>query len=446
MKHTYSRRTFLELATALGTLCVTGCATTPKASFVRGKLRHAGIGVGGMGESDLKEIASHPEVEIVALCDVDENNLQAAAKLHPTARLYRDWREMLFKESGAIDSVHVTVPDHMHAAIELVALRLGKHVYGQKPLTRTIEEARSVARAARESGAVTQMGIQNRSNTPYLQCLALFRAGHIGQVHEVHIWTDRPAGWWPQGMGRPAGSDPVPATLAWDDWLGVAPVRPYKAKTYHPFVWRGWQDFGTGAQGDMACHLMDPATWFLELGDPLRIRSDGPQPNDESYPLWSTVHYEFPPTAHTTRGPLLLTWYDGGRMPPRALLDDLEAGEVVKNACLFVGEEGALLASPYDPPRLLPGKRFAGVALPDAPPVSHWHQWVDACRGKGRTSAPFAYAAHLTEVALLGNVALHFPHETLNWNAGAMSFDGRPEADAYLRSPQRKGWEIEGLD
>jgi predicted dehydrogenase len=446
VKHTYSRRAFLELATALGTLCVPGCSATPaKASFVRGKLRHAGIGVGGMGESDLKEISAHPEVEIVALCDVDLNNLNAAAKLHPGARTYRDWREMLSKESDAIDSVHVTVPDHMHAAIELVALGLGKHVYGQKPLTRTIEECRAVARAARASGAVTQMGIQNRSNTPYRQALALFHAGHIGKVHEVHIWTDRPAGWWPQGMGRPAGSDPVPATLKWDEWLGVAPERPYKDKVYHPFVWRGWQAFGTGAQGDMACHLIDPATWFLELGDPTRIRSDGPRPNDESYPLWSTVHYEFPATAHTTRGPLLLTWYDGGRLPPRSLLDDLEAGEVVKNACLFVGEEGALLASPYDPPRLLPGKRFASIALPAAPPENHWHQWVDACRGQGTTTAPFSYAAHLTEIALLGNVALHFPHETLEWNARAMSFADRPDADVYLRSPQRKGWEIQGL-
>jgi predicted dehydrogenase len=445
VNHAFSRRSFLELATAIGTLCVTGCATTPQASFVRGKLRHAGIGVGGQGESDLKEISSHPDVEIVALCDVDENNLRTAAKLHPSARTYRDWREMLKREAERIDSVHVTVPDHMHAAIELVALGMRKHVYGQKPLTHTIEEARAVARAAHESGAVTQMGIQNRSNTPYLQSLALFRAGHIGKVREVHVWTDRPAGWWPQGMQRPSGTDPVPVTLAWDEWLGVAPFRPFKEKAYHPFVWRGWKDFGTGAQGDMACHLMDPALWFLELGDPSRIRSDGPPPNDESFPLWSTVHYDFPPNAHTTDSPLSLTWYDGGKLPPRALLDELEAGEVVKNACLFVGERGALLASPYDPARLLPAKKFTGVALPDAPPVNHWHQWVDACRGKGSTTAPFSYSARLTEVALLGNIALQFPNETLHWNARKMRFDGRPEADALVGSKQRQGWEIPGL-
>jgi predicted dehydrogenase len=445
VKHIYSRRAFLEFTAALSTLYVAGCATTPKASPVRGKLRHAGIGVGGMGSTDLSEISSHAEVDIVALCDVDEENLKAAAALHPSARTYRDWRELLAKEAGAIDSVHVTVPDHMHAAIELVALSMGLHVYGQKPLTHTIEEARAVARAARESGAVTQMGIQNRSNTPYLQSLALFRAGHIGKVHEVHVWTDRPAGWWPQGVDRPSGSDPVPPTLDWDKWLGVAPLRPFKAKVYHPFAWRGWMDFGTGAQGDMACHLMDPATWFLELGDPLRIRSDGQAPNGETFPSWSTVHYEFPPNEHTTRGPLQLTWYDGGRLPPRSLLDDLEAGEVVKNACLFVGEKGALLASPYDPARLLPEKRFANVALPEVVAVNHWHQWVDACRGKGATTAPFAYAAHLTEVALLGNVALRFPHETLEWNARSMRFTDRPEADVYLRAPQRKGWEIRGL-
>ena len=447
-----SRRSFLELSAAAGGLYLAGCAAAESVAgetvaprFVSGRLRHAGIGVGGMGASDLAQISSHPEVEVVALCDVDAGRLKAASEKHPGARTYRDWRELLERERGAIDSVHVSTPDHMHAAIELAALRAGLHVYGQKPLTRTVEEARAVAAAARAAGAITQMGIQNRSNTPYKQALELFRMGLIGKVHEVHVWTDRPAGWWPQGIERPAGSDPVPETLDWDLWLGVAPERPFKADTYHPFKWRGWMDFGTGAQGDMACHLMDPATWFLELGHPTRIRSDGPSPNGETFPLWSTVHYEFPPNQHTTRGPLLLAWYDGGRKAPRQLLDDLGAGEVWSNACLFVGTKGALLASPYDPPRLLPEAAFLFDHLPEVEAVNHWHQWVDACRGQGESTAPFSYAAHLTEVALLGNVALQFPHETLEWDGARMRFKNRPEADRLLRSPQRAGWEIRGL-
>lgn len=443
----FSRRSFLELSAAAGGLYLAGCAATepPAPRYVTGKLRHAGIGVGGMGGSDLGQIASHPEVEVVALCDVDAGRLQAAAERHPGARTYTDWRELLEAEKGNIDSVHVSTPDHMHAAIELTALRQGLHVYGQKPLTRTVEEARAVAAAARAAGAVTQMGIQNRSNVHYRQALEWFRSGHIGKVHEVHVWTDRPAGWWPQDIERPAGSDPVPEGLAWDLWLGVAPERSYKADTYHPFKWRGFMDFGTGAQGDMACHLMDPATWFLELGHPLRMRSDGPVPNGESFPAWSTVHYEFPANQHTTAGPLLLTWYDGGRKAPRQLLDDLGVEEITANACLFVGTEGALLADPYSTPTLLPAAKFAEVKPRELQPINHWHQWVDACRGIGASSAPFSYAAHLTEVALLGNVALQFPHETLEWDGKRMRFTNRPEANALLGSPQRAGWEIRGL-
>jgi predicted dehydrogenase len=262
----------------------------------------------------------------------------------------------------------------------------------------------------------------------------------------------------------------VPDTLSWDLWLGVAADRPYKEETYHPFVWRGWEDFGTGAQGDMACHLMDPAFWFLGLAGPTRIRSEGPPPNGETYPLWSTVHYEFPPNEHTTRGPLLFTWYDGGRSAPRQLLADLgvqdppaakaesdeathdssnEAAQaepavkptvVPSNGCLFVGTEGALLADPYAPPQLLPAEKFANVEIPTVEGVNHWHQWVDACRGEGVASAPFEYAAHLTEIALLGNVALRFPHETLEWNAKRMRFTNRPAANPHLYSKPREGW------
>ena len=425
------RRDFLRWSAATTGLALGGCATT-RARRVPGRLRYAAIGVGGMGASDLERIASHPQVDVVALCDVDTGHLVAAAQTYPGARLYRDWRDLLAIEAGSIDAVGITVPDHMHASITRAVLRLGKHVYGQKPLTRTVEEARMLAATARRSGAVTQMGIQNHSNAPYAQARALFSQGHVGQVYEVHVWTDRPAGWWPQGVERPEGEDDVPEDLDWDLWLGDAPHRPFKEGQYHPFSWRGWKDFGTGAQGDMGCHLMDPALWFLELGAPLRIRSDGPAPNGETYPLWSRVEYDFPATRHTTAGPLRLVWHDGARRVRQQILDDLGAGEVYANACLFLGTEGALLASPYDPPRLLPEERFAGVEVPALEGVDHWHQWVDACRGIGAASAGFDYSAFLTEVVLLGNVALHHPHETLEWDAERMSFRGHRAADRRL--------------
>ncbi len=435
-----SRRSLLRAA---GGFAGAGTLSGPLDFLLRrpARLRHAAIGVGGMGAADLEQLSGHGALDVVALCDVDSAHLEAAARLFPNARTYRDWRVLFREDADRFDSVHVTIPDHMHAPVMLAALRAKKHVYGQKPLTRTVAEARAAARAARSTGRVTQMGIQNHSNSPYSAALELFRAGHIGRVHAVHVWSDRPAGWWPQGVERASGADPVPPTLDWDLWLGVAAERPYKAELYHPFAWRGFVDFGTGAQGDMGCHLMDPALWFLGLGAPLSLRSDGPPPNDESYPLWSRVHYTFPPNARTMPGPLPLTWYDGGKTPKQEL-EELAAGPVEPNVCLFLGEHGALLASPYVPPRLLPAERFAEVAIPSGTAVNHWHQFVEAASGRGTTSAPFEYAAFLSEVALLGNIALRFPHETLAWDAQRMRFPTRPEAERALSAPVRKGWEF----
>jgi len=439
------RRSFLGFSAATGALVAAGCQSTRERTAVAGKLRHGCIGVGGMGGADMDQLSSHPDLDVVALCDVDRNFLKAASEKAPAARLYTDWRTMLEKERDHLDSVNVTTPDHMHAPIAMEAIRRGLHVYCQKPLTRTVMEARALAAAARGAGVVTQMGIQNHSQTHLRSARALFEGGHIGPVHSVHVWSDRPKGWWPQGVGRPEGSDPIPEGLDWDLWCGVSPQRPFKEGNYHPFSWRGWKDFGTGAQGDMGCHLMDPATWFLGLGHPTRIRSAGPRPNDETYPLWSRVHYEFPANEHTTRGPLLLTWYDGGKQVWRELLDELEAGEVLANACLFMGTEGALLASSEGPPRLLPESKFADVPIEEVAGVNHWHQFVEACLGREEATAGFDYAAHLTEVALLGNIALHFPHESLTWDGKKARFPDRPEADGYLEVAYREGWEVRGL-
>lgn len=447
MTDAVSRRQLLRAAAGaavvLPVLGSLGCVA-PARRITRGRVRHGAVGCGGQGGYDLGQIAGHADVDVVALCDVDADNLAKAAALYPEARVYRDWRVMLDAEDGALDSVHVTVPDHMHAPIMVAALDRGLHVYGQKPLTRTVSELREVAAAARRSGTATQMGIQNRAGQPYRQAYELFVQGHIGKVHEVHVWTDRPRGWWPQGVGRPEQSAPVPEALDWDLWLGVAPQRPFAEGSYHPFAWRGWKDFGTGAQGDMGCHLMDPALWFLELGRPMRLRSDGPPPNDETYPLWSRVHMEYAATRHTTRGPLQLTWYDGGRKP-NDLLQEWQAGaEVYANACLFIGTEGALLASPYEVPRLLPEERFADVPVPVVEDFNHWHDWVEGCLGRGVPNASFEYAALLSESALLGNVALHFPYETLEYDGEELRFAGRPEADALLFPRYRKGFVLPG--
>ncbi|MEM6674999.1 MAG: Gfo/Idh/MocA family oxidoreductase [Planctomycetota bacterium] len=449
MHKTFDRRSLLVAAAAslVGTEALAKPAPRPRQTMRGRKLRHAAIATGGMGWHDLSHIASHADVEIVGLCDIDTSRMEKARELAPDARVFQDWRKMLDEMAGKVDSVHVSTPDHMHAAIAMAAMGRGLHVYCQKPLTRTVAEARAMKRRAAASGVVTQMGIQNHSNQHYAAAKALFDSGRIGKVYEVHVWSDRPAGWWPQGVERPEGEDPVPESLDWDGWLGIAPQRPYKKDEYHAFKWRGREDFGTGAQGDMACHLMDPAVWFLGLGAPLTLRSDGPTPNGESFPLWSRVHYTFPANELTTRGPLPLTWHDGGKLPPVDLLESLgtDRESIPKNACLFVGTKGALIADPYAPPRLLPEADFADVEIPTPEGGDHWHQFVDACRGKAESSAPFDYAAELTEVALLGNVALRYPHETLEWDGAGMSFPSHPDATPHLHPHLRDGWSIEGL-
>ena len=398
-----------------------------------------------MGEWDLKNIASHPDVQVVALCDVDRGRLEAAGEKYPGARLYQDWRELLEKEGGQLDGISCSTPDHMHAPIAMTALALGLHVYGQKPLTHTVVEARTLRAAARRAGVATQMGIQNRSNTPFLTAKTVFDRDVTGPVSEVHVWTDRPAGWWPQDVDRPEGEDPVPAHLDWDLWLGVAPQRPYKDGAYHSFVWRGRKDFGTGAQGDMACHLMDPALWFLGLGDPVTVRSEGPKPKQDSFPLWSRIECRFEGTERTVPGGLPVTWHDGAKKPDE-LLARFGIEDPYANACLFVGAKGALLVSPYEPCRFwgADGKEV-DLQLKNVAAVDHWHQWVDACLGRGEASAPFDYSGLLTEVALLGNVALEFPGETLRWNPRRMRFDGHPKASSLLHKDYRKGWEVRGL-
>ncbi|MBC8371147.1 MAG: Gfo/Idh/MocA family oxidoreductase [Planctomycetes bacterium] len=449
MSKKLSRRKFLRNSAVTAVVAPTAsqllgsCASAPNLAV--GKLRHAAIGVGGMGGADLKQIAAHKDVDIVALCDVDANNLAAASKLHPNARVYVDWRELLEAEYHNLDSVNVTTPDHMHAPISYKAIELGLHVYCQKPLTHTVIESRRLKEIAQRKNVVTQMGIQNHSAANYSVAKQLFDEGHIKDIHEVHVWTDRPAGWWPQGVERPEGEDPVPATLDWDKWIGVAPMRPYKGGNYHAFAWRGRLDFGTGAQGDMGCHLMDPATWFLQLGHPLTIKSTGPAPTNDTFPLESHVEYQFPATSKTAAAGVKVVWHDG-KNKPTALLEKYGFGDKpYENGSLFIGSNGAHMFSPYEMPKTTFTDKLADLLMPDANATNHWHQWVDACFGRAVASAPFDYSAHLTEVALLGNIALRFPNETLNWQGKRLRFDGNDAATALLGKDYRAGWRYSGL-
>jgi predicted dehydrogenase len=462
------------------------------------RLNIAGIGVGGMGAHNIRALAGE---NIVALCDVDWgytektfrkmfadlgqaqgrlDKAQTAAKRRElldqiqqtkllsakfdSIRRYTDYRQMLEKQKD-IDAVVIATPDHLHAVIASAAMSLGKHVYVQKPLTWSIHEARELSRkAANNPKLVTQMGNQGHSTDDARLINEYIAAGAIGDVREVHVWTNRPLGYWPQGIPRPqarpepdaaswdmgavtdrlanamAGHYPVPQGLAWDLFLGPGPVVEYHP-LYHPFNWRGWVDWGVGAIGDMGAHLIDSPFWSLDLGFPTAVETVSTPFNKESYPLGTMTYYDF--AARGSKPPVRLTWYDGALLPPG--LEALGAGQMSKDGgVLYVGDKGKLIHETYGAnPRLLPQSLHDSVGTPPQKfariGTSHEMNWVDACKGKAQASSPFAYAARLTEVMLLGVVSLRAGGR-IEYDAENMRITNRPEANAFLRRDYRAGW------
>jgi predicted dehydrogenase len=396
------------------------------------KLNIGIIGCGGQGASDMGNVSGE---NIVALCDVDENTLRGAAEKFPSAKTFTDYRRLL--DLKEVEAVTVSIPDHSHAAATLRALQSGRHVYCQKPLTHSVWEARAVREEARRNRKLaTQMGNQGHSNDASRRTVELIQAGVIGPIHEVHAWTDRPI--WPQGMDVPAEAQTPPATLNWDAWLGPAAERPYNS-AYLPFVWRGWWDFGTGALGDMACHVLDVTYWSLDLRDPTTITAQYAPGPAASGPKWSEITYQFP--ARGRRGPVKLTWYDGGHKPPTELF---EGENIESNGSLFIGEKGKIyLPDPYGSSyKLLPAKQFEGFSAP--PPtipnsIGHHAEWIAGAKHGTPTGSNFEYATGLTEMVLLGNLALRLG-KPVDWDARRMRVKGQPAADRMLRPEFRAGW------
>ena len=446
-----SRREFLKLSLSagLGTVAIPEIVS---AKSPNERIQHGAIGVGGMGWGDIQQIGSHPDVEIAAICDVDMARMAAAAKRFPNARCYQDWRELLEKEGDKIDSISVSTPDHMHAPITMTAINQGKHVYCQKPLTHDVQEARRIAVAAAKANVVTQMGIQVNASIGYRMAVKMIRDGLIGKVKRVYAWSNKPVGNYRPVGPRPTGEDVVPATLDWDAWLGVAPVRPYKHGVYHPTWWRGWQDFGVGWLGDMGCHILDTPYLALKLGAPVRISAqvepawrDTPSRRTETWPTWQIVHYTFTGNELTAGKTLELTWSDGDKYPPDRLRQYIDDYEFPQQGSLLLGEAGTLLLPHAGRPQLFPGKTFKGYPPPKLAPRNHYHHWVDACRQKTKTVAGFDYAGPLTEVVLLGTVALRCPDRELAWDAKQMKITNLPRADQHLRRLYRTGWTVVGL-
>lgn len=433
-KQPFNRRSFLASASA------SALASTiiPNRAFgANERLNVAAIGVGGKGESDVSDIAA-TGCNIVALCDVDDERAAKSYAKFPSARRYKDFRVMLEKQQD-IDAVIVSTPDHTHAVAAVMAMRLGKHVYCQKPLAYCIHEARTMARVAAETGVATQMGNQAHAGEPLRRAVEVIRAGILGKVHEVHCWSNRPI--WPQGIQRPVQTPPVPATLDWDLWLGPAPVRPYNP-AYVPFNWRGWWDFGTGALGDMGCHVMDMAYWALELGYPLSVEAVSEGQTEEALPKSSVVTYEFP--ARGEQPPVKLVWYDGGNLPSSELLDGEDPGE---NGTIFVGDKGTI--------QLNRGKNqrdwiFKPASIPDdfqTPPktiprvANEDVEWVTACKGGPAALSNFNQSGPFTEVVLLGNLAIRAGKKIL-WDGENMKATNAPELDRFIRREYRQGWTL----
>ena len=445
-----SRRDFMGAAAA-----VAAFTFVPKrvlAGSGSNKLNIAGIGVGGRGAGDLEAVESE---NIVALCDVDLDRARDTIKKYPKARVYRDFRKMLDEEAKNIDAVVIGAPDHIHAPAAIRAMKMGKHVYCEKPMAHTIFEAREMTRVARETGVVTQMGNQGHGGEGLRLYWEFIHDGAIGTVHEVHVWSDR-AGtadrpWWPQGIDRPKGSVPVPEGLDWDLWLGPARWRPYAKfpdgrggeATYCPFNWRGWWDFGCGAIGDMAVHNADPAFFSLDLDAPTAVEAETSGVNNETLPVSNIIRFDFP--ARGDRPAIKLTWYDGGNLPP--VPAELEGRRLDGNGILFVGDKGKLLGPSHaGAPRLIPESRMKEYGrpprkLPRSP--GHHEEWIAACKaGKPEDAkSGFWYAGLFTEALLVGNLAVRL-QKRVEWDSKTMRSPNCPEADNYITKFYRVGWTL----
>jgi predicted dehydrogenase len=463
-----SRRKFLRDAS----LAATGFFIVPRHVLGKGfvapsdRLSIAGIGAGGKGGDDLKNFYGSGKVDIVALVDVDDRQAAGSVKKFPKAKYYKDFREMLEKEHKHIDAVSVSTPDNTHAVAASAAMQLGKHVYVQKPLTHDIYEARTLTEAAKRYKVVTQMGNQGSSSDGVRLMQEWYNAGTIGDATAIHVWTNRPV--WPQGFGRPKSHSDVPAELNWDLWLGPAAFEEYH-KEYVPFNWRGFWAFGTGALGDMGCHLIDPAFKTVGLGYPSEVECSVANVYEEmwhsayypdSCPVASSIKMKFP--GKSGKPNVSLYWMDGGIQPerPEELGPDEPMGGDDGGGCIITGTKGKIMCGTYGSnPTLLPTSRTKEINVPRTlarVPEGHYVQWVNACiagYGRQQVSSPFEYAGPLTETILMGNLALRswnmkdskggFPgRKKLIWDAPNMKIMNFDEANQFVKREYRQGWKL----
>ena len=449
-----TRRSFLQHTALAG--AALGFPAVLRAAQPNSRLQLAAIGVSARGYADLHSLASHPKAKFVAFCDIDQANFAKADADHPGTPHFADFRAMLEKLGDTVDAVIVATPDHLHALAAVEAMRRGKHVYCEKPLAHTVWECRQLRLWAEKTGVVTQMGNQIHSSVEYRLATRLIRDGVIGKVKEVHSWLAF-TGNERTRLLEPPASGPVPKGVDWDLWLGGAPHRPFAPRVYHPFAWRDWQDFGSGALGDFGAHIFDPVFTALGLTAPLTVSADHSGINRHIWPTLETVRYVFPGTAFTAGPTLPLTWSDGGLRPSRQLAQLPPELDLPQHGSLFIGEKGNLVLPHVGGPRLYPVENFTGFVYPkDIKGLNHHHAWVDAILTGGRTSAGFHYAGPLSETVQLGNVATRVAlppspkrgsnvatrAPALAWDAAALRITNHPAAQALLTKTYRPGWEV----
>jgi predicted dehydrogenase len=451
-----SRRRFIQksAAAAIGAPFVMRLPIL--AAAANAKLNHACIGVGGMGAGDLQNFLSHPRVQIVALCDVDANTLNSAAKKVPGARLYSDWRELLEKESDKIDSVNVTVPDHMHFPIAMTAIQRGKHVYCQKPMCHDVAEVRALTEASIQKKVVTQLGTQGASGIGDRLTVQLLKSGAIGKIKHAYLCSNRPGAVEHYRLKgpRPAQGETPPSHLSWDLWIGNAPVRPYAPGIYHSTKWRAWQDFGTGWSGDIGCHIFDAVWKGLSMTPPKSVVAEVQQSWKESserrgdtWPQGDHITWVFPGNELTESREWTLEWFDGEFYPPKNIreLFSSDLTEYPAESAMIIGTEGALLNGHGHAPLLLPEEKFKNYPRPKLRERNHYHHFIDACLGGEKNESHFAQTGPMTEAILLGTVAIRVPDQKLDWDAERMKSPNHPVAERYLRRSYRRGWEVSGV-
>ncbi len=437
-KNSLSRRSFLKRSAL-----ATSAAAFPFISIrnvlgANERLNIAGIGCGGKGKADLTFCESQ---NIVALVDIDHQRAAEMFEKYPQARRYKDYRVMFDEMTDKIDAVTISTPDHMHFHPAMRAVRSKKHVFCQKPLTHTVWEARTLTQAAREAGVATQMGNQGISKGKMRRDAEVVKAGALGQIKEMHCWTNRPGRYWKQGLERPTGTHAVPDHIDWDLWIGCAPWRPYHP-AYHPFTWRAYWDFGTGAIGDMGCHLLNLASLTMDLGDPTKIVADGIGQTKETGPTESHIMWDFP--NRPNQPAFKFHWYDGGRKPSQDLFP---GAEYDTNGILMVGTEDTMLTHYSGGGELKSGRKYREINAPEIfGECKDWHQchyddWFAACKGGPEALSHFDKAGPATEVVLLGQVAMRAGTEIM-WDAKNMKVTNNKEANQYISTEYRKGWEI----